>query len=170
MDPLLYFWLMLKAALLSSGGMGNLPSLHQDFLMRRWATDQQFAGALLVGQVAPGPNGLWVVALGVVTAGWWGAILATIAIVIPPLLIIPLGRLHGRFSDSPTVHGFTQGLALAVCASVPVVFLKLVSAYGVDLLSLVILVASVFGLASRRIPLIVMLGLGAAGGALFYRA
>jgi chromate transporter len=69
MNPLLYFWLFLKASLFSTGGMGNLPSLHTDLLARHWATEQQFAESLAIGQIAPGPSGLWVIAWGISQTG-----------------------------------------------------------------------------------------------------
>ncbi len=46
MNPLLYFWLFLKASLFSTGGFGNLPSLHHDLLARGWATESQFAESM----------------------------------------------------------------------------------------------------------------------------
>ena len=70
------FWLLLRASLLSSGGLGNLPLVHQDLLSRHWAGDRDFATALVIGQVAPGPNGLWVVALAFLIYGLPGAALA----------------------------------------------------------------------------------------------
>ena len=45
-EPLLYFWLLLKASLVSTGGSGNLPSLHGDLLARGWASERQFAESL----------------------------------------------------------------------------------------------------------------------------
>ena len=63
-DWLLFFWLMFKAALVSTSGTGNLPIVHQDFLARGWATDRQFAESLAIGQISPGPSGLWVISLG----------------------------------------------------------------------------------------------------------
>ncbi len=80
-DGLTFFWLVLRASLLSSGGLGNLPLLHQDLLARHWASDRDFASALAIGQVAPGPNGLWVVALGFLVYGLPGAALSAVAVV-----------------------------------------------------------------------------------------
>src|SRR5579859_2245577 len=109
-DPLTYFWVAFKASLFSTGGLGNLPSLHQDLLARHWATDRQFASSIAIGQLAPGPTGLWVVALGYLTAGFVGAVLMTVAVVVPPVLVIPLGRLHSKFRHIVVVQGFSRGL------------------------------------------------------------
>jgi len=72
-DPLLYFLLFLKASLFSTGGFSNLPSLHQDLIGAKWATDADFGEAIAIGQISPGPNGLWTVSLGYITYGPPGA-------------------------------------------------------------------------------------------------
>ena len=56
MDWLTWFWIFLKSVLTSTAGFGPLPSLRADLLPRGWATDTQFAEALAVGQVSPGPG------------------------------------------------------------------------------------------------------------------
>ena len=88
MNLLEYFLIMLKSSMLSTGGFGPLPILHEDFIARGWATEQSFTEALAVGQTSPGPNGLWVVSFGYLTAGLPGALLATlisyVGIPMPP--------------------------------------------------------------------------------------
>ena len=169
-DGLTFFWLVLRASLLSSGGMGNLPLLHQDLLARHWAGDRDFASALAIGQVAPGPNGLWVVALGFLVYGLPGAALSAVAVVAPPLLVVPVGRLHRRYSGVPAVRGFVRGLTLALAGSVPVVFLRVAySSYGLDWLGAGIVVLTLGLIASRRVPIIAALALGAGIGVAGYR-
>ena len=68
-NPLIYFLLFLKASLFSSGGFSNLPSLHQDLLGNGWANDTDFGQSIAIGQISPGPNGLWVISLGYLTYG-----------------------------------------------------------------------------------------------------
>lgn len=168
-DPFLYFWLFLKATLLTTGGLGSLPSLEQDLVSRHWATDADFGTALAVGQIAPGPTGLWVTSLGYLTFGWVGAVLATVAAVLPPLLILPVERLHRRFGDLSLVSDFIRGLGLAVVGVFPVVMLRLVYGGGFDLRSTAI-VAGSFGLVStRRVPPIAVLALAFAAGVLAFR-
>jgi chromate transporter len=164
------FWLLLRASLLSSGGLGNLPLLHQDVLSRHWAGDRDFATALVIGQVAPGPNGLWVVALAFLIYGLPGAALAATAVVAPPLLVVPVGRIHRRYAGIPAVRGFVRGLTLALAASVPVVFVRVAySSYGFDWLGVAIWAGAVALIATRRLPVIVVLALGGAAGVAGYR-
>lgn len=168
MDPAGLFWLMLRASLLSTGGFGNLPSLHEDLVARGWATDRQFAEALAVGQVSPGPNGLWVVSLGYLVSGLAGAVLALVAISLPPLLVLGVDRLYRRSGRHPAVRGFVRGLGLAVVGVSVVVLAGLVGANGLDA-GVVLIAAGGVGLGLvRRVPVVVVLLLAAAAGVLLY--
>src|SRR5438093_834003 len=113
MNLFLLVWLLLKASLLSTGGMGNVPILHADLIARGWSSDRQFAEALAIGQVTPGPNGLWVISLGYLVRGVTGSLLAAVAITLPPLLVLAVARLYRRVKDHPAVEGFMRGLSLA---------------------------------------------------------
>src|SRR5256885_13062862 len=79
-NPFIYFLLFLKASLFSTGGFSNLPSLHQDLIANGWAKEADFGQSIAIGQISPGPNGLWVISLGYLTYGYLGAFLALIAI------------------------------------------------------------------------------------------
>ena len=167
-EPLLFFWLLLKASLFSTGGSGNIPSLHADLLARGWSSDRQFAEALAIGQVSPGPSGLWVIALGYLTDGLRGALLATLAICIPPLLILAVDRLHRRIGDHPAVQGFVRGLGLAVTGNILVVMATLLITSGIDVRSLLLVLLSMIIGRTGRIPVAALLGLAGVAGALLY--
>jgi chromate transporter len=164
MDFLTYFWLFLKASLFSTSGMGNLPSLHNDLIARGWATERQFVESLAVGQVSPGPSGLWVISLGYLTAGLPGAMLACVAICIPPLFVLLLDRLYRRIGAHPAVQGFVRGLGLAVVGVFVVVLGNLLISNGLDTLSLLIVAGSIVLMLTKRVPLLVLLGLAALVG------
>ena len=61
-----------------------------------WITAQQFAAAYTIAQAAPGPNLLYVTLVGWWAAGWAGAVVATLAIIVPPatltLVLLHLSR------------------------------------------------------------------------------
>jgi len=167
-EPLQYFWLFLKASLFSTGGQGNLPSLYEDLLARGWADDTQFAEALAIGQLSPGPSGLWVISLGYLTDGLRGALLAALAICLPPLAVLALMAIYRRVGDHPAVEGFMRGLGLAVAGVFGVVMLVLLRDTGVDWRSILLVVSGVALGAARRLPVPVLLLLaGLAGVVLF---
>lgn len=164
MTPFVYLWLFLKASLFSSGGMGNLPSLHADLISRRWATERQFAESLMIGQVSPGPNGLWVISLGYLTYGFRGALLALVGITLPPLLVLAVEALYRRVQHHPAVEGFVRGLGLAVVGIFFVALTGLLRGVGIDLRSLGILFCALALAITRRLPLLAILFLAALAG------
>lgn len=168
MNPLIYFWLFLKASLFSTGGLGNLPSLHADLLAHQWANERQFAESLIIGQVAPGPNGLWVISLGYFTGGLGGAMLALIAINLPPLLVLMVDKLYRRIKDHPAVEGFVRGLSLAVVGVSGMILIGLMRNFGVDIRSVLIATAAIGLGMTRRVPVIGIIALAALVGIVAY--
>ncbi len=168
MTPLLFFWLMLKAALFTTGGSGNVPILHQDFLARGWATDQQFAEALAIGQITPGPSGLWVISMGYIMDGVRGALLALVAITIPPMLVLVVHSMYRRIGHHPATEGFVRGLMLAVVGIFLIVLGGIMVSTGVEPRSIAIALAAVALGATRRVPVIVVLLLAGLAGIALY--
>ncbi len=165
-NPLLYLWLLLRASLFSTGGSGNIPLVYAEFVPRGWATDGQFAQALAIGQISPGPTGLWVISFGYLTGGIRGAILAVIAITVPPMLVLAVDGLYRRIGSHPAVEGFARGLSLAVVGIFLVVVGRLLRSTGVDVVSVGIAAASLGLGLTRRVPVVVVLLLAAALGML----
>lgn len=167
-EPFTYFWLLLKASLFSTGGTGNLPSIHADLLARGWATDRHFAEALAIGQISPGPNGLWVVCFGYLTYGVAGALMATLAIAIPPFFVLAVAALHRRIGDHPAMQGFVRGLGLAVSGIFLVVVVQLLQESGIDWRSLSLVVAAMALGLTNRVPIPVVLVAAAVVGMVLY--
>ena len=168
MNPFHFFWLVLKASLFSTSGFGNLPQLFADLTGGGWASAEQFAEALAVGQISPGPSGLWVISLGYLVDGPRGAALAALAISLPPVAILAVDRLYRRVGHHPAVQGFVRGLSLAVTGVFLVVLVGLLRANGVDAAALGIVAASAaLGLA-RRVPVLITLALAAVVGVAVY--
>jgi chromate transporter len=157
MNPLITFWLLLKASLFSFSGFGNLPSVHADLTSRGWATERQFAESLAVGQLAPGPNGLWVVSLGYLMDGLRGALIATVAIILPPMLVLILDRVYQRVEDHPAIEGFIRGLSLAVIGIFAMVLYRILETSGLEIRSALIAIGA-FALGTfRKVPVVLIL-------------
>lgn len=170
MNYLTYFWTFLKASLFSSGGTGNMPSLHTDLTASHLASNRQFAEALLIGQISPGPTGLWSVSLGYLTLGVFGALAALVAVVLPPFLVVAVDRLYRRIEHHPAVEGFVRGLSLAIVGIYVVVLVRLLSGVGIEYRSALIAVGAVALGFARRVPILVILaGAGIVGIVVFGR-
>src|SRR5260370_7874465 len=113
-DQIIYFLLFRNASLFSTGGFSNLPSLHQDLIANGWAKESYFGQSIAIGQISPGPNGLWVISLGYFTYGIAGAALALIAITLPSLLVLVISAGYTRIEQRTWVRGAMHGVSLAV--------------------------------------------------------
>lgn len=165
MNPFLLFWLVLKSSFFATSGLGNLPQLYADLTTRGWASETLFGEALAVGQITPGPSGLWVISLGYLIDGPRGALLTTLAISLPPLTVLLLDRFYRRLADHPAMQGFVEGLSLAVVGTFLVTMQSLVSSG--DLRTLLV-IAGAFSLAlTQRVPVIVILLIAALLGIIF---
>jgi chromate transporter len=168
-NPFIYFLLFLKASLFSTGGFSNLPSLHQDLLANGWAKESYFGQSIAIGQISPGPNGLWVISLGYLTYGYPGAFLALIAITLPALLVLAISAGYARIEHQAWVQGAMHGVSLAVIGLLLTVVWTIMRQPGVDWKGLLIAVGA-FGLAvSRKVNILIILGLAGLAGYLLYR-
>jgi chromate transporter len=114
MNPVIVYFLLVKATLTSFSGMSSLPIVHHDFVVERRAlTERQLATALAVGRAVPGPNGLYMVGVGYLAAGRPGATAGCLALMTPPFLVIPLLLFVGRRADNPRVRGAIRTVTLA---------------------------------------------------------
>lgn len=163
--PLTLFWIMFRAALLSTTGTGNLPIVHQDLLSRGWATDRQFAESLAIGQISPGPTGLWVISLGYLVGGLRGAALTLVAIALPPLVVLLLVHgLYRRWGHHPATQGFVRGLGLAVIGIFVIVLTGIMNTAGWTISNLLITAGAIALGATRRVPVLAVLLLAAIVG------
>jgi chromate transporter len=167
--PLIYWLLFLKASLFSTGGFSNLPSLHQDLLARVWAKEADFGQAIAIGQISPGPNGLWVISLGYFSYGYLGALLALLAVTLPALLVLLVSAGYARIERQAWAQGAMQGVSLAVVGLLLTVVWTILRQPGVDWKGPLIALGA-FGLAfSRKVNVLLILALAGLAGFLLYR-
>jgi chromate transporter len=167
-NPFLYFLLFLKASLFSSGGFSNLPSLHQDLPAAGWAHEEQFGQSLAIGQISPGPNGLWVISLGYLTYGVLGALLSLIAISLPPLFVLALSAGYHQIAHQAWVPGLMRGISLAVVGIQLSVSWSIMSRNGTDWRAWLIVLATCLVMLSKKVPLLLVLVLAGIVGFLLY--
>jgi len=168
-NPLIYFLLFLKASLFSTGGFSNLPSLHQDLLANGWATEADFGQSIAIGQVSPGPNGLWVISLGYLTYGFPGAFMALIAITLPALVVLAISAGYNRIEHQRWVPGFMRGISLAVVGILLTVVWSIIQQPGTDWKGWMIAVAAFCLALSQRINILLILCLAGIAGYFLYR-
>lgn len=101
-------------SLLSIGG-GNtvLPQMHLDVVQTyHWLSSRQFADVFAISQAAPGPSILIVTLVGYAAAGWVGALVATVAMLLPAgALVYFLARFWNASAEAPWRQAIERGFA-----------------------------------------------------------
>jgi chromate transporter len=109
--------LMALLSLVSFGGGNSILSAMHDQVVTQhhWLTDDQFLTAFTLGRLAPGPGSLYVSLIGYQVAGVVGALVATVALYLPPAaLIYGIARASDHFSENPWKRAIERGLAPVV--------------------------------------------------------
>ncbi len=95
------------------GGSAIIPGLqHQAVDVHHWTTAEQFVEMFAVARAAPGPGTMLSTLVGWKVAGWTGALVATLALMIPSaLLCYGVFRLSDHHSDKKWNRVLRKGLA-----------------------------------------------------------
>jgi chromate transporter len=110
------FLIILIASMFSFGGLGSLPVLQSQLAANGVSPDAVVLPALAVGNISPGPNGLYLVAASYFMGGIKGSLIACLAVAIPPFLVLPVERAKRRLIHLPRFRAMLRSLALAVVA------------------------------------------------------
>jgi chromate transport protein ChrA len=97
-----------------------------------------------------------------------GALIATVAICLPPLGVLLVDRLHTYIGDHPATRGFVRGLGLTVVGIFLVVLARLLIDNGIDVYALLIVAGSLALALTRRLPVIVILVIAGLAGLALY--
>jgi chromate transporter len=107
------FWEFFKTGLFAvGGGMATLPFLYSIAERTGWFTAAQLADMIAVGESTPGPIGVNMATyVGFTTAGVPGAIIATLGLVTPSVIIILIiARVLQQFRQNKLVDAAFYGL------------------------------------------------------------
>ena len=101
-------------SLLAIGGWASVlaPMHHQVVEVHAWMSQRQFVDIFAISRAAPGPGAMIVTLVGWKVAGWWGAIVASLAIFIPSsVLCYSVGRIWNRYRGAAWHTALEFGLA-----------------------------------------------------------
>ena len=183
------YWEFFKTGLFAiGGGMATLPFLYDISNKTGWFTHAQLADMVAVSESTPGPIGVNMASyVGFVTGGVGGAVVATLGLIAPSILIVLIiAAFLKAFRDSKYVDGAFYGLrpastALIASALVTVAKVAFFSSQNFGDLTAVlhgvewkaVVLAAVLLLLTRYVPRvkswhpIVFIGLSAAVGVIF---
>lgn len=105
-----------------------------------WITSRQLLDAVSIGQVTPGPVFTTATFVGYLTAGFWGAVLATVGIFLPSFLFVALlARMVSWMRSSPTFAAMLDGVNATAVGLMAGVSLRLAGDALIDPLAVAIL-------------------------------
>ncbi len=168
--PLLGLALVFAELSLLAFGGGNsvLPEMQRRMVEAHgWMTAAQFNALFGLAQAAPGPNMMVVTLLGWRVAGFWGALVATLAMFGPSSLVTGVAlRVWERFRHAPWRRAVQAGLVPVTAGLVSAgAALITATAAGTPALAAVVAAVAALSLATRLHPLW-LLGAGAVFGLL----
>lgn len=110
------------------GGLATLPFLYEMGEITGWFTDQDILNLLAVSESTPGPIGINMSTyVGFITSGIPGAVLASLALAAPSVMVILLViQVLDKFKGSPVVEGIFKGLRPASIGLITAAFLGVV--------------------------------------------
>jgi chromate transporter len=152
LTTLFLFFLKVGAVLFGSGYV-LLAFLRTDLVDRlHWLTQAQLLDAVAVGQVTPGPVFTTATFIGYVLGGFRGAVVATLGIFLPSFFFVSIsGPLIPHLRRSPLAGAFLDGVNVGAWALMAAVTLFLARAAVVDVVTMILAVASAFVLIRYRI-------------------
>jgi chromate transporter len=98
------------------GGYVIIPTMQKIVVEgQKWLTDNEFADAIAMGQVTPGPIFISATFIGYKLAGFWGALNATLSIFFPTaFLTVICARFFDKISKSARVMAIFKALRPAM--------------------------------------------------------
>jgi chromate transporter len=114
-------WFFFKAGAFTFGsGLAIVPFLHAGLVEDYgWLTEQQFLDAVAMGLISPGPVVIMATFAGYIAYGIVGAVVATIFVFLPALLLVVIpGPLIRRHENHPRLQGFIKGATAAAAGAI----------------------------------------------------
>jgi len=114
----LFFEFFFTGLFIFGGGLATIPFLQQMGYRTGWFTQRELADLIALGESTPGPMGVNIATyVGHVTAGFWGGIIASLALVLPSVIIsLIVARLLVKFKNNSFVESAFYGLRPASIA------------------------------------------------------
>ena len=150
------------------GGYAMIPILQWDLVDHLgWLTLPQFLDGILLGFVTPGPIIITATFVGYWVKGLLGAIVATVSIFLPPILIIIfLTPFYQKIKEAKLMRPVIQGILAALVGMLVLVTVQMGQAALTDLKSLALLAAASLALIVFKVSLLWIVA-AAAGLSLF---
>ncbi len=159
------------------GGYAMLPLIDRQITNYGWMTTKDFTDVIALSGMLPGSIGINAATfIGYKTAGLLGALIASISMVLPPLLLIILiGKWFKRFQESPTTIQAFYGIKPAIVGLI--IYSAIKFALSIEMITsiswastglLFIFLFTLLALHYRKVSPIITILISALAGIIFY--
>lgn len=166
-EPFTLFLFFLKVGAVLFGSGYVLVAFLQETVARGWLRPTELLDAVALGQITPGPLLTTATAVGYLASGVFGAALATVGIFLPSFIVSALlARFLERVAGNPVAEIFLKGAAGAALGLIAwalwLLGREVLTGWLEAALALLALV-----LLRRKVPVMLLLGISALGGAIW---
>jgi chromate transporter len=154
------------------GGYAMIPLIEKEIVNKyHWLTTEQFVDLIAIAEITPGPIAVnSATFVGYKVAKFWGALLATLGVVLPSFLIIwGIASVFFSYQNNQIVQAVFKGLRPAILGLIIVAALSITKIAITDYKSILILIFVVAGIWILKIHPILALAVSAIIGFIFFR-
>jgi chromate transporter len=163
----IFFFFLKAGAFVFGSGLAIVPFLYGGVVNGfHWLTERQFLDAVAVAMITPGPVVITSGFIGYLVAGPLGAFAATLAVFLPPYLLVVFGApYYRRLANHRQVKAFVQGVTAAAVGAIAGAAIILSKRAVMDLPTVLVAVVSLLLLVRfKKIPEpLIILGAGIVG-------
>lgn len=150
-------------SLVAVGGVASVlaPIHNQSVLVHGWLSQSEFVELFAISRAAPGPGATIVTLIGYKVAGWWGALVATVAMVVPSSVVLyVMARVWNRYRGTRFHTALERGLAPIGTGLILAAVLAIMRAADAAVLGWSLLAVSTAVLVWRSIHPLIILAFG----------
>ncbi len=165
----LFSTLSLVSITLFGGGYVFIPMLQELVVTNLgWLTEKEFIDGIAMGQITPGPIMISATFIGYKVAGIAGAVVATIAMFLPPgILIMICSRFIDYFKNSPLLKAVFKGIHPVVIGMIYAACFIIIRSMPHELLQLIIFVLAFILTFRFKVDLLIIIPLAGLAGIFF---
>lgn len=152
------------------GGYAMLPLIEEEILTNGWLTTKEFIDILAIAEMTPGSIAInSATFLGFKVSGIWGAMAATIAVVLPSFIIMSLIFVFvAKFKNSPYVDWIFSGIRPVVLGLIGAAAVSVGQNAFIDFKSILISIAIFYAVTFKKINPILSIVLAGVIGVIVY--
>lgn len=155
---------------LFGGGYVVIPTMQEIIVSSLgWLTEKEFADAIAMGQLTPGPIFISATFIGYKVGGLLGAITATLAIFIPPgLIMIVFSEFFNKIRNSKIIKAAFKGLRPAVIGMIFAAAYTIGTSISFSWFAVIVFIGVLIASFKYKIDVVFLIPLSGLAGLLFF--